>query len=276
MPLFRAASPQPARHTMSQPLVKIHVHESTATIILNRPEKRNALSRALLADMALAFEDLRVERRIRAVVLAASGPVFCAGMDLAEMLETSRASDALDRWHSDSVAYRDLLQMMLRFPKPLIAAVGGPALAGGAGLVLACDIVVAAESATFGLPEPRRGLVAGMVAPLLAFRIGAGQAGYLLLSAATVVAAEAQRMGLFHEVVSADHLWPRANQLAGECAACAPEALLLTKRMLNETIGEHLTTQLTAGAAVSATARTTEAAAEGLAAFLEKRSPQWP
>ena len=112
-------------------------------------------------------------------------------------------------------------EQMLRFPKPLIAAVGGPALAGGAGLVLACDIVVAADSATFGLPEPRRGLVAGMVAPLLAFRIGAGRAGYLLMSATTVNAAEAQRMGLFHEVVPADHLWPRANQLAGECAACA-------------------------------------------------------
>jgi enoyl-CoA hydratase/carnithine racemase len=261
---------------MSQPLVKIHVHESMATVILNRPEKRNALSRALLAELAQAFEDLHVERRIRAVVLAASGPVFCAGMDLGEMLETSRAADALERWHSDSVAYRDLLLTMLRFPKPLIAAVGGPALAGGAGLVLACDIVVAAESATFGLPEPRRGLVAGMVAPLLAFRIGAGRAGYLLMSATTVGAAEGQRMGLFHEVVPADHIWPRANQLAGECAACAPEALLLTKRMLNETIGENLTTLLSAGAAVSATSRTTEAAAEGLAAFLEKRPPHWP
>ena len=203
------------------PLVKIHVHESTATVILNRPEKRNALSRALLAELARAFEDLHVERRVRAVILAAGGPVFCAGMDLAEMLETSKSPDAAQRWHSDSVIYRDLLETMLRFPKPLIAAVGGPALAGGAGLVLACDIVVAAESATFGLPEPRRGLVAGMVAPLLAFRIGAGRAGYLLLSATTVGAAEAQRMGIFHEVVSADHLWPRANQLAGECAACA-------------------------------------------------------
>ena len=78
------------------------------------------------------------------------------------------------QWHHDSVAYRDLIETMLRFPKPLIAAVGGPAMAGGAGLALACDLVLAAESASFGLPEPRRGLVAGMVAPLLAFRIGVG------------------------------------------------------------------------------------------------------
>lgn len=261
---------------MPYSFLKIHSHESTATVILNRPEKRNALSRALLAELVQAFEDLLIERTVRAVVLAAAGPVFCAGMDLAEMLETSRTANALEQWHRDSVAYRDLLETMLRFPKPIIAAVGGPAVAGGAGLVLACDVVVAAEAATFGLPEPRRGLVAGMVAPLLAFRIGAGRAGYLLLSAATVPAAEAQRMGIFHELVSSDHLWPRANALASECAASAPEALLLTKRMLNETIGEQLLTQLSAGAAVSATARTTEAATEGLTAFLEKRQPSWP
>jgi enoyl-CoA hydratase/carnithine racemase len=258
------------------PLVKIHVHEHTGTIILNRPEKRNALSRALLAELDLALDELHQERKVRAVVLAASGPAFCAGMDLAEMQSTAKADSAMAQWHADAVAYRDLIEKMLRFPKPLIAAVSGPAVAGGAGLVLACDITLASDAASFGLPEPRRGVVAGIVAPLLTFRIGAGHAAYLLLTAQTIPAAAAHRIGLFHEMVSADHLWPRASQLAGECAASAPEALLLTKRMLNETIGEHLTTTLTAGAAVSATARTTEAAAEGLAAFLEKREPNWP
>jgi methylglutaconyl-CoA hydratase len=257
-------------------LIKTHVHAHTGTIILKRPEKRNALSRALLAELMRAFDDLHQLRTVRAVVLAASGTAFCSGMDLAEMHNTSKSPDALTQWHHDAAAYRDLLEMMLRFPKPLIAAVNGPALAGGAGLALACDLVLATDAAAFGLPEPRRGLVAGMIAPLLVFRVGAGRAAYLLLSAQTIPAAEAHRIGLYHELVPADHLWPRANELAGQCAACAPEALLLTKRMLNETIGEHLTTMLTAGAAVSATARTTEAAAEGLSAFLEKREPKWP
>jgi methylglutaconyl-CoA hydratase len=257
-------------------LVKVHIHEHTGTIILNRPEKRNALSRALLADLVQALDDLHQKRRVRAVVLAASGSAFCAGMDLAEMHATNKSANALTQWHSDATAYRDLLEMMLRFPKPLIAAVNGPAMAGGAGLMLACDIVLATEGARFGLPEPRRGLVAGMITPLLTFRIGAGRAAYLLLSAQTIPAAEAHRIGLYHEIVHADHLWPRANELAAQCAASAPEALLLTKRMLNETVGENLTTMLTAGAAISATARTTEAAAEGLAAFLEKREPKWP
>ena len=172
--------------------------------------------------------------------------------------------------------YHDLLLKMLRFPKPLIASVNGPAMAGGAGLLLACDIVVAAETATFGLPEPLRGIIAGMVSPLLHFRIGGGQAARLLLTAATIDAAESRRIGIFHEVVHPDHLWPRAVEIAAQCARCAPEALLLTKRVLNESIGESLTTHLATGTAASATARTTEAAAEGLAAFMEKREPNWP
>jgi enoyl-CoA hydratase/carnithine racemase len=255
--------------------IRINLHQHAGTIILNRPEKRNALNRALLAELDQAIDDLHMERKVRAVVLTGAGTAFCAGMDLAEMRDTSQQNDAYAQWHADARQYLDLILKMWRFPKPLIAAVNGPAVAGGAGLVLACDIVLAAETATFALPEPLRGIVAGMVAPLLAFRIGGGQAARLLLTAATIDATEARRLGVFHEVVGADHLWPKAVEMAGECARSAPEALLLTKQMLNETIAEHLPTLLSAGAAASATARTTEAAAEGLVAFLEKREPKW-
>ncbi|HEY2883553.1 MAG TPA: enoyl-CoA hydratase/isomerase family protein [Pirellulales bacterium] len=259
----------------NQPLVKIHVHESTGTLVLNRPEKRNALTRELIAELTQGLEDLQRERRVRAIVISAAGPAFCAGMDLNEMQATAAAPNAQQQWHDDAVAYRELIESMLRLPKPVIAAVGGPAMAGGAGLVLASDIVLAAPEATFGLPEPKRGIIAGMVAPLLNFRVGAGRAANLLLTARTISAEEALRVGIFHEVLPGDQLWPRANQIAGEIAACAPEAILMTKRLLNETIGEQLFTQLSAGAAVSATARTTSAAAEGLAAFLEKRDPKF-
>ena len=141
---------------------------------------------------------------------------------------------------------------------------------------MASDIVLASPEAKFGLPEPKRGIVAGLIAPLLTFRLGAGRAAYLLMSSQLIAANEAFRIGIYHELMAGEKLWPRANQLAGEIASCAPEAILLTKRMLNETIGEDLNTLLTAGAAVSATARTTEAAAEGLAAFLEHREPKFP
>jgi enoyl-CoA hydratase/carnithine racemase len=256
-------------------LVQTHVHQHTGTLVLNRPDKRNALSRQLIADIDEALHDFHSQRQVRAVVVSGAGPAFCAGMDLAEMQATSQETDALARWHDDAAIYRDLLETMLRFPKPLIATVHGPALAGGLGLVLACDIVLASREAVFGLPEPKRGLVAGVVAPLLAFRIGAGQSAYVLLSASNLDGNDAHRIGLVHEIVKADQLWARANQLAADCAQCAPESLLMTKRMLNEIVGEQLTTQLAAGAGMSATARTTEAAAEGLAAFLEKREPKW-
>ncbi|MEX2186599.1 MAG: enoyl-CoA hydratase/isomerase family protein [Pirellulales bacterium] len=261
---------------MPEPIVQVKVHGHVGTIVLNRPARRNAISRQMLADLLQAFEDLHAERKVRAVVLTGAGSAFCAGMDLGEMLATTKADNALAMWHHDAVAYRDVVEYMLRFPKPIIAAVNGPAVAGGAGFVLASDIVVASPTATFGLPEPLRGLVAGLVAPLLAFRVGGGLSAYLLLTAEILPADEAKSRGIYHEVVATDLVWARAAEIAKQCARCAPEALQLTKKMLNETIGEHLTTLLAAGAAASATARTTEAAAEGLAAFLEKREPNWP
>ena len=263
---------------MAEPLVKVHLHEHAGTLILNRPAKRNALSRDMLAELEQGLRDLHGQRKVRAVILTGAGSAFCSGLDLAEMRETSQgeAPQAQSQWYEDAVTYREVLDLMLRFPKPIIAAINGPALAGGAGLVLACDLVLGGTEATFGFPEPRRGLVAGVVAPLLAFRIGGGRAAHLLLGAEAISASEAYRVGIFHEVVETDRLWARAVEMAAQCAASAPEALLLTKRMLNETIGEQLETLLSAGSAVSATSRTTEAAAEGLAAFLEKRPPKWP
>jgi enoyl-CoA hydratase/carnithine racemase len=261
---------------MPQSCVRIHLHEHVATVMLNRPERRNAISRQLMAELSQAFDDLHLQRSARAVILTGSGSAFCAGMDLEEMRTTASSPDPHTQWHEDTAQYQALLEQMLLFPKPIVAAVNGPAVAGGAGLVLACDVVVAADTATFGLPEPLRGLTAGVVSPLLTFRIGGGYASYLLMTARTINAAEAHRIGLFQEVVPADHLWPRAVELGAQCARCAPESLQMTKRMLNETIGESLTTLLSLGAAVSATARTTEAAAEGIAAFLEKRAARWP
>jgi len=247
----------------------------SGTIVLNRPEKRNALSRQLIADLIQALDDLHQERKVRAVVLTGAGSAFCAGMDLAEMHETSQQPNAQELWYEDAILYRELIDKLLLFPKPVIAAVNGPAVAGGMGLVLASDIVVAATEARFGLPEPKRGIVAGMVSPLLVFRVGGSHAANLLLRGNLIEAAEAYRIGLAHQVVTSDLVWAQAQQIASEIEQSSPSALQQTKRMLNETIGEQLATLLSAGAAASATARTTEAAAEGLAAFLEKRPPKW-
>ena len=247
----------------------------SGTIVLNRPDKRNALTRQMLRDLSQAFTDLHGEKQVRTVILIGSGTVFCAGMDLNEMQQTAAEPNAQQQWYEDSEVYRALIEQMLQFPKPIIAAVNGPAFAGGAGLLLASDIVLATPEAKFALPEPKRGIVAGMVSPLLAFRAGGGTATHLLLRAQTLTAAEAHRLGLYHELVAEDLIWAHAHEIAKEIAESAPEAIQLTKRMIYENIGEQLLTQLAAGAAVSATARTTEAAVEGLAAFFEKRPPKW-
>jgi methylglutaconyl-CoA hydratase len=255
--------------------IQVKKNLPSGTIVLNRPDKRNALTRQMLSDLSQAFTDLHGEKQVRAVILIGNGPAFCAGMDLSEMQQTAALPNSQEQWFLDSVQYRELIEQMLQFPKPIIAAVNGAAVAGGAGLVLASDIVLATSAAKFGLPEPKRGIVAGMVAPLLAFRVGGGIATQLLLRANVIDSAEAQRLGLFHQLVSEDLIWAQAQEIAKEVSESAPEAILLTKRMIYENIGEQMVSQLSAGAAASATARTTEAAVEGLAAFFEKRAPKW-
>jgi enoyl-CoA hydratase/carnithine racemase len=257
--------------------VDVKVTGSVGTIVLNRPDRRNALTRAMLAQLQEALGDLHLEKRVRAIILTGAGSAFCAGMDLHEMHAAATLPDAekSQDWADTAEAYRELVTQMIEHPKPIIASVNGPAIAGGAGLVLASDIVVATPAAQFGLPEPRRGIIAGVVAPLLAFRAGASTAARLLLTSAIYPAEEVHRVGIYHELIDEPRLWARSVQLGEECAAGAPEAVQLTKRLLYETIGEHLATQLTVGAAMSATSRTTEAAQEGLTAFVEKRKPEW-
>ena len=264
---------------MQSSLIEVKVTDNVGTVILNRPNHGNSLVRMMVRDLSEAFEDLYREKRVRAIVLTGSGDAFCEGTDLEEISDSSQQetdwSDSEGRWGEDAADYRDLLVKMLQITKPIIAAVNGAALSSGAGLVLASDIVVASHEGTFGLPDPRRGLVAGVVTPLICHRLGTGHAARLLLSSSIIASAEAERLGIFHELVEPDKVWARAVELARECAEGAPEAIQLTKRLLNETSGEQLDTQMSAGAAMQATAFTTEAAQEGIAAFLAQRKPLW-
>lgn len=259
-----------------EPVVNLKKHGACGTIILNRPARRNALNRETLTQLRQAFDDFHQEKKVRAILLIGSGDAFCSGSDLTEIRETFDDEESMTRWHEDAVLYRGLLKDMLHFPKPIIAAVNGPAVGAGAALVLASDIVIACDSATFGFPEPRRGVVSGLAAPLLQFRVGGGRSSYLLLTTQLIDAARAADWGLYHEVVNANLLWARGAELANTIAESAHEAIQLTKKMLNETVGDHLSAQLASGAAASATSRTTEAAEEGVRAFLDKRPPLWP
>ncbi len=261
--------------TMPSNLVEIKVTDCAGTIILNRPDHGNRLTRSMVQQISEALDDLYLEKKVRAIILTGAGDAFCEGFELQEMQADEDKPLDQQSWGEDAAAWRDLLLRMLGITKPIIASVNGPALSAGAGLALASDIVVAAEGASFGLPDPRHGLVAGVAAPLLCHRLGAGHAARLLLTSTTVDAKDSHRLGLFHEVVSLDKVWARAMELACECAVGAPEAIQLTKRLLNETLGEQLETQLAVGAVMRATSCTTEAAQEGLAACKEQRPPEW-
>ncbi len=260
---------------MSTSSIDVKVIDNAGTIVLNRPDHANALTRSMVQQLVEVLDDLYLEKRVRAIILTGAGDSFCVGGDVAEMRASTDLGNPQEQWGADAADFRDLALRMLEITKPIIAAVHGPALAGGLALVAAADIVVAGDTATFALPEARYGMVAGVAAPLLAFRLGAGHAARLMLAGEPIDADEARRIGLVHEITTPDTVWARAMEIAKQCAAGAPEAIQLSKRLLNETLGENLATQLAAGAIMTATARTTEAAEEGLAALIENRPPVW-
>jgi methylglutaconyl-CoA hydratase len=256
--------------------VKVTVHGVTGSIILDRPQRCNALSREMLDQCMQALDDLRQEKKVRGVILSGAGPHFCAGLDLIELKETSEGDEPLPQWFADAQRVQSLLEQMLLFPKPLVAAVDGAAIGSGFAMVLACDLVVASHRATFTLPAPKVGLVSGLVAPLLVFRGGGSLASRMLLGGDTLTGEEAKGFGVVHHVVPAEQIWVRSNHWIEQIAGGAAEALQLTKRVLNEMVGEHLSTLLSSGAAALATSLTTEAAVEGLTAFADKRPPKFP
>ena len=260
------------------PYVVVRVDGNMGTIALKREEKRNALTRHMVKALQTAFADLHQQLHVRAVAITATGNAFCAGTDLAEIKKTADSDDPQSTqaaWFGDVNETKSLFETMLQFPKPIIAAVNGPALGVGLGLVLASDIVIDCDSATYGVPEPRRGLVASLIAPLLAFRIGGGRATEMLLRSQTIGADCAAQIGLSHEKVAAEKLWARATEIATEVSESAAESISMTKRNLYEGVGEKLATLMAVGAASTATARTTAAATEGLNAFAEKRDADW-
>lgn len=259
-------------------MIKVKVNGCTGTIILDRADRCNALCREMVEQLAQALDDLRQEKRVRGIVVTGAGPHFCSGVDLKELQESgsSDSPETLSQWHSDACRMQALFEQMLQLPKPIIAAVDGAAWGSGFGLVLASDLVVASQRSTFAVPAPRMGLVSGLLAPLLYFRIGASLASQVLIGGSELSAPEAKDLGFVHHVVSSEHIWVRASGWVESIAEGAAESIQLTKKVLNETVGEQMLTWMASGAAAIATSLTTEAAAEGLKAFIEKRPPKFP
>jgi methylglutaconyl-CoA hydratase len=256
---------------MTEPLVRYEQRPPAVLLTINRPDKRNALSRDLIAALIAAFDRAKNDSAARCVLLTGAGPAFCAGMDLAQLSASIDASQS-EIW-TDALNLGRLFDLIYTLPKPTVAVVNGAAVAGGAGLVSACDLAVSVPVAKFGYPEVRRGLVAAMVLPHLLRHVGERMARWLLLSGELIDAAEAQRVGLVNAVVSSEELLPTADRWAYSIAEGGPEALAATKELLRQFSHQSASVEDTARA--SAAPRLTDECRAGLRAFFEKRPPPW-
>lgn len=256
-------------------LVLLERRGPVAWLTLNRAEKRNALLRETLEALVERLAGIAADEDVRVVVLAAKGPVFCAGMDLGEMQARAGSPDPGAEWQRDSEFYGEALSRLYGLSVPTVAVVQGPAVAGGVGLVAACDLVVASVEASFALPEPQRGITAAMVTPLLIQRVGPGAAARLLLSGERWTADDAIRAGFCHAVVAPDSLAARVEMLVKGILSGSRTAMAITKRHCREMSADQMEARIRRSMDVSAEARATRDAREGLAAFLERRKPAW-
>jgi methylglutaconyl-CoA hydratase len=259
----------------TEPLVRREDRHGVAVLTLNRPDQRNALSRALIAELADALDQIRVDLAVRAAVIAAEGPVFCAGMDLKEATAGGLAAsrETSQRSVDDAQAIADLIDRVHTSPRPVVAALHGDAFGGGAGLALACDLVVMADSARLAFPEVRRGLVGAIVLHDLVRQVGDRRAREMLLLGQPIHSDRALAWGLVNLVVHRERCREEAIALAREFARCAPNALATTKHLLDESTRRPA--GLRGAAAVSAAVRDSDEAREGMVAFVEKREPRW-
>ncbi|MFW6192934.1 MAG: enoyl-CoA hydratase/isomerase family protein [Gemmatimonadota bacterium] len=240
---------------------------ATAWIVLDDPERRNALNSALVAELKEAFRRVEEDDDVAVVGLRGSGPDFCAGADLREVHDSVEAGimATLD----DAESLGDLFLQIRGLPKPVVAAVHGHALAGGAGLATACDLVVASEEASFGYPEVKLGFVPAMVMALLRRSVGEKQAFELVATGEPVDAETARRYGLVCRVLPGATFRADAEAFVEELAGHSASALALSKRLLYQIDGVGFEGALQAGAEVNALARFTDDCREGIRRFLD-------
>jgi methylglutaconyl-CoA hydratase len=257
---------------MAYSTLKLQTSGDIATITLSRPEKRNAISTEMMNDLMGALGDIEADSA-RVAILTGEGKAFSSGMDLAalEALATHSPAENLE----DARRFARLLRRIWSFPKPTIAAVNGAAIAGGCGLATLCDFTLASPEATFGYPEVRIGFLPANVAIFLMRQIAEKHARDLLLTGRIIDAAEAQRMGLVNQIVLGAELMAAAQTLAAALLASSPTSLLKTKKLLCDIAAPEVDRELELAIAESAQIRTTRDFREGLASFLEKRTPKW-
>jgi methylglutaconyl-CoA hydratase len=243
-----------------------------ATITLDRPEKRNAISFALIDDLLRALKEVEASEAL-VLILTGAGKAFSSGMDLENL--KALLGRTPEQNLQDSEAMVRLFRSLYEFPKVTIAAVNGPAIAGGAGLALLCDFTLAVPEAKFGYTEVRIGFVPAIVSTFLLRQVGEKRARDLLLTGRIIGAEEAERMGLINEIVAPEKLTARARELASLLMENSPSSLRATKQLLTDHARADLDAQIEAAIRENAAVRTTADFREGIASFLEKRKPLW-
>jgi methylglutaconyl-CoA hydratase len=257
---------------MSYKTIQLAHESGIATITLNRPDKRNAVSFDLVEELMAALDEIEASFS-NVLIMTGAGKAFCAGMDLDEL--KSLLGKTHDENVKDSAKMAAMFRRLYDFPKPTIAAVNGAAIAGGTGLATMCDFTLAVPEAKFGYTEVRIGFVPAIVSSILVWQVGHKIARDLLLSGRLFDATEAHRYGLVNEVVAADRLTDRARELAAQLLENSPSSVRATKKLINGFISPQLDEQIAAAIEDNARIRTTSDFREGVASFLEKRKPVW-
>ncbi|MGC2369882.1 MAG: enoyl-CoA hydratase-related protein [Candidatus Sulfotelmatobacter sp.] len=257
---------------MDYKTLQVTYDSGIATITLNRPDKRNAISFELIDDLLHALQEVETSDAL-AIVVTGAGKAFCSGMDLENLKGLLGRSPEQNL--EDSQTMVRLFRSLYEFPKVTIAAVNGAAIAGGTGLALLCDFTLAVPEAKFGYTEVRIGFVPAIVSTFLLRQVGEKQARDLLLTGRIFGADEAARMGLINEIVAPEKLLARARELAALLMENSPASLRATKKLLSDHARAELDTQIETAVRENAAIRSTADFREGIMSFLEKRKPVW-
>ena len=250
----------------------LEISGNLATVTLNRPEKRNAISTQMMAELQTALDQIE-KSHARVTILTGSGKAFCAGMDLDMLAAIAKQSPAENQEDSRRIA--KMFRRIWSFPRPLIAAVNGAALAGGCGVATLCDFTLAVPEAKFGYTEVRIGFLPALVSVFLTRQIGEKKSRDLLLTGRILEGAEAKEFGLVNEVVPAENLLARAKELAEVLISASPGSLSRAKRLMTSSAAASVDHDLERAILENARIRCTPDFKEGLASFLEKRKPVW-
>ncbi|MCP4230904.1 MAG: enoyl-CoA hydratase/isomerase family protein [bacterium] len=258
---------------MKYETIKVATDDKIARVTLDRPDVHNAFNLQMLLDLIDAFGKLGDDDGVRVVVLTGEGKSFCAGADLKWMSEIINYSFEQNLEESNTVA--NLMEAIFLCPKPTIARVNGAAIGGGTGLVAACDIAVAAQSAKLSLSEVKLGLVPACISPYVIRRVGESRARELFLSGERLTGERAAEFGLVNYAVPDDELDAKVDDLIGKLLTSGPEAIATCKELLQRVPGAPIPEIKGYTAECIARMRISEEGQEGMAAFFEKRKPDW-